>query len=72
MKLVNEKGKLFGIINPIDLIVLCNPGGSVSKEISPQERELLTNGGFSSEEICYNIHKGFIDLLHKWALIYAS
>lgn len=59
-------------INPIDLIVLCNPGGNISREITPREYELLRSGGFSSEEVCDNIRNGCIDLLHKWALIYAS
>ena len=76
--IVNEWGLVYALTrlqandNPIDLIILCNPGGNVSREITPQEQELLKNGGFSKEEISYNIQNGCIDLLHKWALTYAS
>ena len=56
----------------IDLIVLCNPGGNISRELTLREKDLLTSGGFTCEEICNNIDNGCIDLLHKWAVIYAA
>lgn len=76
--LIEEWGLVYALakqqsnLNPIDLIVLCNPGGNISRELTPREQDLLKSGGFSCEEICDNIHNGCIDLLHKWALIYAA
>lgn len=76
--LVEEWGLVYALtkqqesIKPIDLIVLCNPGGNLTRELTPREQDLLKSGGFSCEEICDNICTGCVDLLHKWALIYAS
>lgn len=58
--------------NQINLIVLCNPGGNVSKVFTEREYELLQWGGFSNEEILEYYPKGDLNLLHKWAIIYAS
>ena len=76
--LVEEWGLIYALakqqaaLDPIDLIVLCNPGGNLSETISSQELNLLLSGGFCCEEIYKNLHAGCISLLHKWALIYAS
>ena len=53
---------------PTNIIVLCNPGGNVNVAISKTEYALLRQFGFSEEEINNNQ----VDLLHKWALIYAT
>ena len=56
----------------VDLIVLCNPGGQLTTDITQQEKKYLLWGGFSEEEVeCY-YRTGNIGLLHKWALIYAA
>lgn len=70
--LVNALVKQQANVNPIHVIVLCNPGGNLSTQITPEELDLLRTGGFSEEEICKNLRKDFTDLLHKWALIYAA
>lgn len=76
--LVEEWGLIYALtkqqvdLDPIDLIVLCNPGGNLSGTISSQEVDLLLSGGFCCEEINENLRAGCINLLHKWALIYAS
>lgn len=76
--LVKEWGMIYALtkqqesFKSIDLIVLCNPGGNISRELTPREKDLLTSGGFTCEEICNNIDNGCIDLLHKWAVIYAA
>lgn len=70
--LINALTKQQANLNPINLIVLCNPGGNISGTISSQELNLLLSGGFGCEEIYKNLHAGCISLLHKWALIYAS
>lgn len=51
-----------------DLIVLCNPGGNLSNEITVAEHKLLTMFGFSEEEISSNYYNGGVHLLHKWAI----
>ena len=58
--------------NRINLIVLCNPGGNVSEVFTQRELELLQWGEFTNEEILACSENGDIDLLHKWAVIYAS
>lgn len=70
--LVNALVKQQESINPINVIVLCNPGGNLSALITKQELDLLRSGGFSDEEISENLRLGFTDLLHKWAIIYAA
>lgn len=76
--LVEEWGMVYALtkqqecFKPVDLIVLCNPGGNISRELTPREKDLLTSGGFTCEEICANIDNGCIDLLHKWAVIYVA
>lgn len=70
--LVNALVKQQAKLNPINVIVLCNPGGNLSAQITPQELDLLRSGGFSDEEISKNLLLGFTDLLHKWAIIYAA
>lgn len=58
--------------NQINLIVLCNPGGNISRELTQRELDLLQWGGFADEEILAYHQNGGIDLLHKWSMIYAS
>lgn len=57
----------------INLIVLCNPGGNTSEELTQRELDLLQWGGFVKDEILkqYYQPRG-IDFLHKWAILYAS
>lgn len=59
--------------NQINLIVLCNPGGNTSKELTQRELALLQWGGFGNDEISeqYYQPKG-INLLHKWAILYGA
>lgn len=57
---------------PIDLIVLCNPGGQLTTDITKQEYNYLVWGGFTEEEICSNYNMGNVGLLHKWAMIYSA
>ena len=52
----------------INIVVLCNPGGNVSSEITKTEYALLRRFGFSENELSNNN----VNLLHKWALIYAT
>ena len=53
---------------PTNIIVLCNPGGNVNVAISKTEYALLRRFGFSENELSNNN----VNLLHKWALIYAT
>ena len=57
---------------PIDLIVLCNPGGQLTTDITEQECRYLLWGGFTKDEICSNYNMGNVGLLHKWAMIYSA
>lgn len=57
---------------PIDLIVLCNPGGQITTEITHYEGGYLRWGGFTEGEIGQCYHNRDIGLLHKWAMIYAA
>lgn len=76
--LVEEWGLIYALakqqaaLDPIDLIVLCNPGGNLSETISSRELDLLLSGGFSREEVVEHLGLERFNLLHKWALIYAS
>lgn len=69
---IKKWAELQGPQNKIDLIVLCNPGGKISEVFTQRELELLQWGEFANEEILECCKNGDIDLLHKWALIYAS
>lgn len=44
--------------HPIDLIVLFNPGGQLTTDITEQEYRYLLWGGFTEEEICSNYNRG--------------
>lgn len=57
---------------PINILVLCNPGGQLTTNITKQELKYLLWGGFSQEEIVENCQHERVSLLHKWAMIYAS
>lgn len=57
---------------PVDLIVLCNPGGQLTQNITKKEYELLKICGFLDNEISGHINMGNVALLHKWAMIYAA
>ena len=58
--------------NLIDLIVLCNPGGQLTTELTLQEYKYLNWGGFTENEIRETYQIGNVGLLHKWAMIYAA
>lgn len=65
--------KQLRVINfPIDVIVLCNPGGNFAPNITVRESKLLQKFGFSENEINQKLLNGETPLLHKWALIYAA
>lgn len=53
-----------------DLIVLCNPGGQLTSDITCQEKSYLVKGGVSEAEIVYHSSHRNVALLHKWAIIY--
>jgi len=57
---------------PVDLIVLCNPGGQLTTDITQQEKKYLLWGEFTESEIEHYYQTGNIGLLHKWAMIYAA
>ena len=67
IKVVNENENCF-----IDMIVLCNPGGQLSNEITKQEYKYLLWGNFTEDEILSAYTQGNIALLHKWALIFSA
>ncbi len=66
-RLIGEQKKA-----PVDLIVLCNPGGQLTTDITQQEKKYLLWGGFTESEIEHYYQNGNIGLLHKWAMIYAA
>ncbi len=77
--LVTEEQKIIRFIQnlaekgtQIDLIVLCNPGGQITAEITQYEEKYLLWGGFIEEEIKQCYENGNIGFLHKWAMIYAA
>lgn len=54
--------------HPVDLIVLCNPGGNTELTLTVQEKRWLDWGNFSEEEyVIDNLHR-----LHTYAIINAS
>lgn len=57
---------------PIELIVLCNPGGHFTTEITMKEYKFLLWGGFTEDEINYDYQCGKVGLLHKWAMLFAA
>jgi len=57
---------------PINLILLCNPGGNQDPELRKSEATLLLKCGFSFSEINERYHEGNIPLLHKFSLIDAA
>lgn len=57
---------------PVDLIVLCNPGGNLNPNITKREYKLLCRFGFNESEINQNLLQKRAHLLHKWALIYST
>ena len=40
---------------PIDLLVLCNPGGAMKETITKREADILLRHGFAEDEIAYNL-----------------
>lgn len=56
---------------PVDLIVLCNPGGNLNPNITKREYKLLCQFGFDESEINQKLLHKKGHLLHKWALIYS-
>lgn len=71
---VVNKESLIQVVNqlPIDLILLCNPGGNLDPNLRMNEVNLLKQCGFSQDEIDQNYRQGLIHLLHKFALIDAA
>lgn len=71
---VGSRESLNQVVNqlPIDLILLCNPGGNLDPNLRMYEVNLLKQYGFSQEEIDYDYRKGMIHLLHKFSLIDAA
>ncbi len=57
---------------PVDLVVLCNPGGILNSDLSQAEYKLLRMFGFEEDEINQHALREEIHLLHKWSLIYAA
>lgn len=75
--LIHEFSKIRNFVsqqrdNPIDLIVLCNPGGQLTTELTVQEYKYLRWGGFADDEISEVYQAGNVGLLQKWAMIYAA
>ena len=55
-------------IHPIDIIVLCNPGGNTDLTLTEQEKKWLDWGNFTEEEyVRENLNR-----LHTYAMLYAS
>lgn len=57
---------------PVDIIVLCNPGGNLNPNITIREYNLLRQFGFMEGEINQKLFCGQGHQLHKWALIYST
>lgn len=57
---------------PVNVIVLCNPGGNVDAQLTEAEYKLLQLFGAKDDEISKRLSWGQIPLLHKWAQIYAA
>lgn len=57
---------------PIDLILLCNPGGNLDPYIRLNEVELLLKYGFTHNEIDQRYRQGAFHLLHKYSMIDAA
>lgn len=75
--LIHEFSRIRAVISeqgafPLDLVVLCNPGGQLTTDITNQEYKYLLWGGFTTNEILSNYNQGNVGLLHKWAMIYAA
>ena len=68
LNVVHEINRAKEIAKGADIIVLCNPGGNLSNEITSYERRLLEIGGFSNEEM----QSSPIDFLHKWSQIFGA
>ena len=71
---VGNRESLIQVVNqlPIDLILLCNPGGNLDPNLRVNEVNLLKQYGFSQAEIDENYRHGMIHLLHKFSLIDAA
>ena len=57
---------------PVNVIVLCNPGGNVDAQLTEAEYKLLRLFRVRDDEINNRISWGQIPVLHKWAQIYAA
>ena len=57
---------------PIDLILLCNPGGNLDPHLRKCEADLLMRYGFTKAEIDQRCHQNAIPLLHKFSMIDAA
>ena len=73
---VQEMNAIIRFINnnelPVDLVVLCNPGGNLEEELTVAEYKLLQLFGIGENEINqYAVNDG-VFLYHKWALIFAA
>ena len=71
---VGNREALFTVTSqlPIDLILLCNPGGNLDPSLRMNEVKLLKRYGFSQAEIDQRCHQNAIPLLHKFSMIDAA
>jgi len=71
---VSDRDAIISVVKqlPIDLILLCNPGGNLDANIRMDEVKLLCQYGFSRKEIDCRYRQGAFDLLHKFSMIYAA
>lgn len=74
LDVVSSRETIITVFNQIsiDLILLCNPGGNLDKNLYNHEVELLLQYGFTQKEIDYRYQQKAIPLLHKFAMIDAA
>ncbi len=68
---IGSRGVFIDVVKqlPIDLILLCNPGGNLDPNLRMNEVNLLMQYGFTRAEIDQRYQEGAIHLLHKFSLI---
>lgn len=55
-------------IHPVDVIVICNPGGDTSDHLTRQEKKWLSWANFIEEEFTFDN----LPRLHMYAMVYAT